>query len=66
MRIAWIGPMPSADGGVPSMATQQLLGLSAAGIEIEAFVSCARGSASAVAARPAGACRPSAGHAVAL
>ena len=31
--------MPSSEGGVPSMATQQLLGLSAAGVEIEAFVS---------------------------
>ena len=39
MRLAWIGPMPSSEGGVPSMATQQLLGLSAAGVEIEAFVS---------------------------
>jgi glycosyltransferase involved in cell wall biosynthesis len=39
MRIAWIGPMPSTAGGVPSMATQQLLGLAAAGAEVEAFVS---------------------------
>jgi glycosyltransferase involved in cell wall biosynthesis len=38
MRIAWIGPMPSTAGGVPSMATQQLLGLIAAGVEVEAFV----------------------------
>jgi glycosyltransferase involved in cell wall biosynthesis len=39
MRLAWIGPMPSAHGGVASMATQQLIGLTHAGVEVEAFVS---------------------------
>jgi glycosyltransferase involved in cell wall biosynthesis len=38
MRIAWIGPLPGSEGGVPSMAAQQLIGLAAAGVEIEAFV----------------------------
>lgn len=36
--MAWIGPTPSSAGGVPSMATQQLLGLAHADVEIEAFV----------------------------
>lgn len=31
--------MPSTLGGVPAMATQQLIGLTAAGVEVEAFVS---------------------------
>lgn len=31
--------MPSVHGGVASMATQQLIGLTAAGVEVEAFVS---------------------------
>ncbi len=38
MRLAWLGPLPGNQGGVPSMASQQLLGLLAAGCEIEAFV----------------------------
>lgn len=38
MRIAWLGPLPGSQGGVPSMATQQLIGLAEAGIEIEAFL----------------------------
>jgi glycosyltransferase involved in cell wall biosynthesis len=39
MRLAWIGPLPSLEGGVAAMATQQLIGLADAGIEVEAFVS---------------------------
>jgi glycosyltransferase involved in cell wall biosynthesis len=38
MRIAWIGPLPTSQGGVPYMATLQLLGLIEAGAEVEMFV----------------------------
>jgi glycosyltransferase involved in cell wall biosynthesis len=40
-RIAWIGPLPGSQGGVPSMAAQQLIGLANTGVRIEAFVGAA-------------------------
>lgn len=39
LRLAWIGPMPTVHGGVPAMATCQLVGLTGAGAQVEAFVS---------------------------
>lgn len=38
MRIAWIGPTPSEDGGGPFVGTQLLQGLVAAGAEVDCFV----------------------------
>jgi glycosyltransferase involved in cell wall biosynthesis len=38
MRIAWLGPEPSLAGGVPYAATQILLGLAAAGVDVDAYI----------------------------
>jgi glycosyltransferase involved in cell wall biosynthesis len=38
VRIAWIGPTPSGEGGVPYVATQLLRGLARAGAEIDCFL----------------------------
>lgn len=38
MRIAWLGPEPSLDGGVPYAATQILDGLAGQGVEVDAFI----------------------------
>lgn len=39
MRIAWLGPEPSLDGGVPYVATQILLGLAGQGVHVDAYLS---------------------------
>ncbi len=38
MRVAWLGPAPNDEGGVPYVATQLLAGLAATGMEIDCFV----------------------------
>jgi glycosyltransferase involved in cell wall biosynthesis len=38
MRIAWLGPEPSLEGGVPYAATQILLGLAEQGVEVDAYI----------------------------
>lgn len=38
VRIAWLGPEPSLEGGVPYAATQILLGLGRQGVEVDAFI----------------------------
>lgn len=42
MRIAWLGPEPSLEGGVPYAATQILLGLAELGIEVDAYIATER------------------------
>jgi hypothetical protein len=37
MRIAWVGPAPRDDHGVPYVATQLLLGLVHRGVEVDGF-----------------------------
>lgn len=38
MRIAWIGPTPTADGGAPYVGTQLLLELARAGADVDCFL----------------------------
>lgn len=38
MRIAWIGPTPSTDGGAPYVATQLLRELACAGAQVDCFL----------------------------
>ena len=38
MRIAWLGPEPSLEGGVPYAATQILLGLAQQGVQVDAYI----------------------------
>lgn len=38
MRVAWFGPEPSFDGGVPYVATQILSSLPAAGADVDAYI----------------------------
>lgn len=38
MRIAWLGPEPALDGGVPYVAAQLMIGLAAQGIELDAYI----------------------------
>jgi glycosyltransferase involved in cell wall biosynthesis len=38
MRIAWLGPEPSLEGGVPYAATQILLGLANQDTEVDAYI----------------------------
>lgn len=38
MRLAWVGPTPSADGGATYVGTQLLRELSAAGVEVDVFL----------------------------
>lgn len=38
MRIAWMGPTPTLDGGAAYAATQLLLGFSEVGIDVDCFV----------------------------
>lgn len=42
MRIAWIGPAPSADGGATYVGTQLLRGLAREGSEVDCFVGARR------------------------
>jgi glycosyltransferase involved in cell wall biosynthesis len=38
MRIAWLGPEPSLEGGVPYTAAQILVGLAEQGVQIDAYI----------------------------
>lgn len=38
MRLAWIGPAPSADGGATYVGTQLLREMAAAGVEVDVFL----------------------------